>query len=45
MTEETKAHIGWLKVYAEKMTAENWRDMRDRIQRQLTMLQQALETK
>ncbi len=36
-------HLGWLKMYADGMTAENWRDMRDRIARQLVELSAELK--
>ena len=31
-------HIGWLKQFVTGMTADNWRDMRERCERQLNEL-------
>lgn len=39
---EISQHIGWLKMYAESMTAENWKDMRDRILHQTNELSSRL---
>lgn len=33
-----RQHIGWLKMFAEAMTANNWRDTQDRISAQLAGL-------
>lgn len=37
-------HIGWLKMYAAAMSPDNWRDMKDRIERQLRELSEAVHT-
>lgn len=39
---EVQQHLGWLKMYIEGMTPENWRDMRDHADRQLKQLIAAL---
>jgi len=39
---EVRQHVGWLKVFIDGMTAENWRDMRLRCARQLAELSAAL---
>lgn len=33
-----RAHIGWLKIYTAMLSAENWRNMQDRLRSQLTEL-------
>lgn len=38
----THQHLGWLKLYAETMKAENWRDMKGRIEHQLSELERHL---
>lgn len=37
-----RQHIGWLKIYVAQMNADNWRDMKDLCERQLTDLSSAL---
>ncbi len=39
---EISQHIGWLKQYVEGMTADNWRDMQLRAERQLEQLATAV---
>ena len=45
MDEITKQHLGWIKMYAETMTAENWLDMQLRIERQVEELADHLKNK
>lgn len=35
-------HIGWIRIYAEEMTGDDWRDMALRIKRQLDELEEML---
>lgn len=35
---EVAQHFGWLKMYLDGMTPENWRDMKDRIENQMRSL-------
>lgn len=39
---EISQHIGWLKMYAAEMSPDNWRDMKDRIERQVYELSDAI---
>lgn len=41
--EEIQQHIGWLKMYVEGMSPENWRDMRLRCERQIEQLSAAMQ--
>jgi FAD/FMN-containing dehydrogenase len=39
-----RQHVGWLKMFVAEMTAENWKDMRARCERQLAELSKATES-
>ncbi|HEY1980715.1 MAG TPA: hypothetical protein VGH13_11560 [Xanthobacteraceae bacterium] len=39
---EVQQHIGWIKLYVEGMTVDNWRDMKLRAERQLEKLSDAV---
>jgi hypothetical protein len=38
-----RQHVGWIKIYLQTMTAENWKDTRDRIQAQSNELAKLLQ--